>query len=45
MAAYRTHGKANALVVRIAGYCAYFDDYSDDLKKDIIPRSYYTEAQ
>ncbi len=40
--AYRNPGKHKDLVVRIAGYCAYFDDLSDDLKREIINRSYYT---
>jgi formate C-acetyltransferase len=40
--AYHNPGKHKDLVVRIAGYCAYFDDLSDDLKREIIDRSYYT---
>ena len=40
--AYRNPGKHKDLVVRIAGYCAYFDDLSDELKKEIINRSYYS---
>ncbi len=40
--AYRNPGKHKDLVVRIAGYCAYFDDLSDELKLEIIDRSYYT---
>ena len=40
--AYRNPGKHKDLVVRIAGYCAYFDDLSDELKREIIDRSYYT---
>jgi formate C-acetyltransferase len=40
--AYRNPGKHKDLVVRIAGYCAYFDDLSDELKLEIIGRSYYT---
>jgi formate C-acetyltransferase len=39
--AYENPGKHKDLVVRIAGYCAYFDDLSDELKKEIIGRSYY----
>jgi formate C-acetyltransferase len=39
--AYRNPGKHKNLVVRIAGYCAYFDDLSDELKKEIIGRTYY----
>ena len=42
--AYDNPGKHPDLVVRIAGYCAYFDDLSDDLKLEIINRSYYTHA-
>ena len=41
--AYRNPGKYKDLVVRIAGYCAYFDDLSDDLKRELIDRSYYTQ--
>ncbi len=40
--AYENPGKYKDLVVRIAGYCAYFDDLSDELKREIIDRSYYT---
>ncbi|MBW2256892.1 MAG: hypothetical protein JRI25_20180, partial [Deltaproteobacteria bacterium] len=40
--AYQNPGKHRDLVVRIAGYCAYFDDLSDELKREIIDRSYYT---
>ena len=40
--AYRNPGKHKDLVVRIAGYCGYFDELSDDLKLEIINRSYYT---
>jgi formate C-acetyltransferase len=40
--AYRNPGKHKDLVVRIAGYCAYFDDLSDELKMEIINRSYYS---
>ena len=40
--AYRNPGKHKDLVVRIAGYCAYFDDLSDELKREILDRSYYT---
>lgn len=39
--AYNNPGKHKDLVVRIAGYCAYFDDLSDELKREIINRSYY----
>ena len=40
----RHPGKHPDLVVRIAGYCAYFDDLSDDLKREIIDRTYYSDA-
>jgi len=40
--AYRNPGKHKDLVVRIAGYCGYFDELSDELKREIIDRSYYT---
>ncbi|MBW2524147.1 MAG: radical SAM protein [Deltaproteobacteria bacterium] len=43
--AYHHPGKHKDLVVRIAGYCAYFDDLSDDLKLEIINRSYYTDGE
>lgn len=39
--AYDHPGKYKDLVVRIAGYCGYFDDLSDELKLEIINRSYY----
>ncbi len=42
--AYDNPGKHKDLVVRIAGYCAYFDDLSDELKKEIIGRTYYANA-
>ena len=42
--AFDNPGKHPDLVVRIAGYCAYFDDLSDDLKLEIIGRSYYSEG-
>lgn len=41
--AYRNPGKHPDLVVRIAGFCARFDDLSDELKREIIDRSYYTQ--
>ncbi len=40
--AYNNPGKYKDLVVRIAGYCAYFDNLSDELKREIINRTYYT---
>lgn len=42
--AYNNPGKHKDLVVRIAGYCAYFDDLSDELKKEILGRSYYADV-
>lgn len=44
MDAYLHPGTHPDLVVRIAGYCAYFDDLSDDLKREIIDRTYYSFA-
>jgi formate C-acetyltransferase len=44
MDAYLHPGTHPDLVVRIAGYCAYFDDLSDDLKREIIDRTYYSSA-
>ena len=32
-------GKHPGIVVRVAGYCAYFDDLSDGTKLDIITRN------
>ena len=32
-------GKYPALVVRVSGYCAYFDDLPDDAKQEIISRT------
>jgi formate C-acetyltransferase len=40
--AYNNPGKYKDLVVRIAGYCGYFDDLSNDLKLEIINRTYYS---
>jgi pyruvate formate-lyase/glycerol dehydratase family glycyl radical enzyme len=42
--AYEHPGKHKDLVVRIAGYCAYFDDLSDELKREILDRTYYAAA-
>ncbi len=42
--AYNHPGKYTDLVVRIAGFCAYFDDLSDDLKLEILNRTYYSAA-
>ena len=39
--AYENPEKYPYLLVRIAGYCAYFNDLSDDLKKIIINRTCY----
>jgi formate C-acetyltransferase len=36
----RSHpGKYPGLVVRVAGYCAYFDDLPDSTKREIIGRT------
>jgi formate C-acetyltransferase len=32
-------GKYPGLVVRVAGYCAYFDDLPDESKQEIISRT------
>jgi formate C-acetyltransferase len=40
--AYRNPEKHPYLLVRVAGYCAYFNDLSDELKKRIINRTYYS---
>lgn len=40
--AYDNPEKHKYLLVRIAGYCAYFNDLSDDLKKIIINRTCYS---
>jgi formate C-acetyltransferase len=37
--ARRNPGKYRGLVVRVAGYCAYFDDLPDDTKAEIITRT------
>jgi formate C-acetyltransferase len=37
--AWRNPGKYPELVVRVSGYCAYFDDLPDAAKKDIIART------
>jgi len=39
--AYNNPEKYPYLLVRIAGYCAYFNDLSDDLKKIVINRTCY----
>jgi pyruvate-formate lyase/pyruvate-formate lyase-activating enzyme len=39
--AYNHPGKYPHLLVRVAGYCAYFDQLSDDLKKIIVERTCY----
>jgi formate C-acetyltransferase len=43
MDAYNNPDKYPNLIVRIAGYCAYFNDLSDELKMEIINRSYYSD--
>ncbi|MGB5218851.1 MAG: pyruvate formate lyase family protein [Smithella sp.] len=40
--AYNHPGKYPYLLVRVAGYCAYFNRLSDDLKKVIINRTCYS---
>ncbi|MGV9205250.1 MAG: pyruvate formate lyase family protein [Promethearchaeia archaeon] len=40
--AYENPEKYPNLLVRIAGYCAYFNELSDDMKKTIINRTCYT---
>ena len=39
--AYKNPGKYPYLLVRVAGYCAYFDQLSDDLKTIIVNRTCY----
>lgn len=40
--AYKNPEKHKYLLVRVAGYCAYFNDLSDELKKIIINRTCYS---
>ncbi len=40
--AYNNPDKYKYLMVRVAGYCAYFNELSDDLKKVIINRTCYS---
>jgi formate C-acetyltransferase len=40
--AYKNPEKHKFLLVRIAGYCAYFNDLSDELKMEIINRTCYS---
>ena len=40
--AYNNPEKHKYLMVRVAGYCAYFNELSDDLKKIIINRTCYS---
>jgi pyruvate formate-lyase/glycerol dehydratase family glycyl radical enzyme len=40
--AYNNPEKHKYLLVRVAGYCAYFNDLSDELKKVIINRTCYS---
>jgi formate C-acetyltransferase len=42
--AYDNPGKYPYLLVRVAGYCAYFNDLSDELKRIIMNRTCYGEA-
>jgi formate C-acetyltransferase len=37
--AYSNPGKYPGIVVRVAGYCAYFDDLPDSVKQEIISRT------
>ena len=43
LGAYRNPDKHKDLVARIAGYCAYFHNLSDELKRETIHRSYYIQ--
>jgi len=40
--AYNNPEKHKYLMVRVAGYCAYFNELSDELKKIIINRTCYS---
>jgi len=40
--ARRNPGTHPGLIVRVAGYCAYFDDLPDSVKKEIIARTRLT---
>jgi formate C-acetyltransferase len=40
--AYKNPDKHKYLMVRIAGYCAYFNELSDEMKLSIINRTYYS---
>lgn len=42
LGAYENPEKHKYLLVRVAGYCAYFNDLSDELKKVIINRTCYS---
>ena len=42
--AYKNPEKYPDLLVRIAGYCEYFINLSDEMKRDILNRSYYSSA-
>ncbi|RJP44866.1 MAG: hypothetical protein C4548_05340, partial [Desulfobacteraceae bacterium] len=35
-------GRHPGIVVRVAGYCAYFDDLPDTVKQEIIARTSYS---
>ena len=39
--AYKNPGKHKYLMVRVAGYCSYFNNISDELKLAIINRTCY----
>ena len=41
LAGARAHpGKHPGIVIRVAGFCAYFDDLPDSVKQEIINRKY-----
>lgn len=42
--AFQNPGTHPDLVVRIAGYCGRFDELSDELKREIIERTYYSSG-
>ncbi len=42
--AYENPEKYPDLLIRIAGYCEYFNNLSDEMKRDVISRSYYAKS-
>ena len=40
--AKKNPGKYPGIVVRVAGYCAYFDDLPNSVKQEIIDRTRHT---